>query len=476
VSSVHSDRREIKRRIQWYAENLAISYFTKSNSSTQMLVRRSNSKDEIDPLSGKVSGASTKRKRRRSRAEGTRSQALVQSSLESLEASDLNVSDMGILPNNSSCDAVAEDWMLQDFQIDMEFADFDVNHPILSSPFDFTTMSPSSKTSNMLCLKSPSPSPGPFNASLGSIPGQTQLGKLITPQIPSMTPPIFPNRSTASRGWGGIPSTIEYQSEKQIIHKLTTINIELSEHIKAIPPMCIHDSISRGVDDCESINLKEHGYHFSLDETFRLIQELIDIYPAVIGTFVNNRPPSVNLRCGNVSNGSASASDVLEQVDGSAQNTLFWKDPRGIDHGTVLLLLSCHVRLSDILDQLYMHIKFCVPHLGTTHDPTKRFNVTSPPLRIGNYQPSPSSSALMQMLLFIQLASQLSNQASVLVSCIRGPQPRNYDMSNCDMQSPHNTAASLSLEAAERVEARANGMARQLVDVRTAILSVGVLG
>jgi hypothetical protein len=375
-----------------------------------------------------------------------------------------------LLPAQTNFDPAGNDWMAnlfegQSFEIDSAFADFpfDISFPAL----DYTALSPlndsSLKNTSIVRLKSP----------------------------PSFNPPLFQNysgkmstKTAASNLWGSTWSawstdidTSNSLSEKDLVHQLSTLNIGLYEHIQTIPSQSIYEPdhpkcTYTGADE----NVLPIYQQYSTDETFKLTQELIDIYPVFIRTFIKCRTSSETSSddwVAQESLGIQQSGAIVSSSEELARQNLV--DKRGssscrasdVDHSSVLLLLSCHVRLIDIYDELFKHIEHCMAQGGMPKNAAQaRIAVTS--LKIGSYQPPPAAAVPMQMLLLVQLASQLANSASDLTMHIREHVPST-------IISPRDETAMLSLVTADKVTERAANMSARLTEVRTQLLGSGFL-
>jgi hypothetical protein len=77
------------------------------------------------------------------------------------------------------------------------------------------------------------------------------------------------------------------------------------------------------------------------------------------------------------------------------------------------LLLTCHMRVVDVLDHLLMHATSCAK--ATLASPNiKEPQLHIPELRVGNFIVSPTSSSSMQAVLLIHIASVLVDRSKQL--------------------------------------------------------------
>jgi hypothetical protein len=286
---------------------------------------------------------------------------------------------------------------------------------------------------------------------------------------PPVVPPRFPpKQSVPECAVNNLISTVHPKSEKHLVHQLSQLSVNLYGHIATIPPQSIHDTLPDGARP-------EAHTGYSVDQTFQLTQDLIDIYPVFIDTFLKKSSPE------------SSASDKSFDTPNTQSSTTY-EDliclpsplhvaakparPTSHDHASVLLLLSCHIRIIDIYDEIFVHMARCAEdNMGPFEPVSQQCQMYAPPaVKLGNFTPPPSSAVPMMMLLLVQQASQLSENAAELANHLRGPLPEELNG-----QKERDDAAILSLVTAEKVKGRASFMSQQLSAMRTKILSQGFL-
>lgn len=274
--------------------------------------------------------------------------------------------------------------------------------------------------------------------------------------------------------------------EKDVICQLAELSVGLYEHIKSIPPISIHDSLPRFKDtlaageNAPNPQIDPRTYNFKPEDTFSLSQKLVDVYPNIMSIFFPDnmiRPPYMGdgdfdawiLRWRSTND------DLCNERDQRSEIPHF-STPAPIDQSSLLLLLSCHLRLLDIFDKLFEHMHICTDsglgayNVGTPFQP--------PQVRVGSFVAPPSSAIPMQMLLFIQLASQLSEYASVLHSKIRltkhGEGANTEDVEETgkmrDLTPPQD---SVTWTIAESVKRRAKRATEEISRIRGTLLQRG---
>lgn len=264
---------------------------------------------------------------------------------------------------------------------------------------------------------------------------------------------IFVNMPLAI-GWKFQEETLTLDSYSKCIGRLSVLSTELYEHSTTIPSLAIYEPNTPEEELDDAMNPPKI---YRLDETFRVSQEMIDIYPTVLNV-CSPRHQSNKATC---FLGSPSNLDSSKSIS--------------VDHSTILLALSCHLRLIEIFDGLLTHMGICVETQGvscTSYD--KRVILHAPVVKIGNFEPPQASAVPMQMLLIVQLVSQLSNYASELVAKIKAL--RDHEKSIRDGVSDMSQATfALSLAAAENVSEKAKAINKTLAALRNQMLGSGLL-
>ncbi|RFU34973.1 hypothetical protein B7463_g1368, partial [Scytalidium lignicola] len=252
------------------------------------------------------------------------------------------------------------------------------------------------------------------------------------------------------------------------IHQLSTLSIDLYEHEATIPPYSIHDDYSFTKDICDT-------FPYSVDETFRLTQALVDIYPRFMSKFMKTRL-SEQSRAINI--GREKFTETGCGFDKSTRGlTSSHNHPdskkSSVDHPAILLILSCHLRLIEIYEQLFQHMEKCVLDGGIPCGDQSAADGPMQELRIGSYVPPREAAIPMQMLLLIHLAKQLNDHASNLAKQICSEQP----LDDAKDRAFRNKQLTLKLSqmTAETVKIRAGHMQEEISQLRLWILQAGFL-
>jgi hypothetical protein len=251
---------------------------------------------------------------------------------------------------------------------------------------------------------------------------------------------------------------VELESKGDCIRKLSQINIELFEHSNTVPPLSIYDPSSNLED------FLRYRSKYALEDTFRLTQGLIDIYPTFLDAFL--APPTLPSSSHKVS-WSTNIISTDAQFEGSrVTSTPFPGSTTGgikfsLDHSSILFIISCHTRLIAIYEALFDHMRVCFKQGGIAMMPRKVLDI--PHLKIGNYKPSPTSAVSLQMHLLVQFSSQLFNCAADLASEI---DKHDEGTSRADSSGHERDEVLVTRAAAEQVKNAALKMAQDLGAMR----------
>ena len=281
-------------------------------------------------------------------------------------------------------------------------------------------------------------------------PSSSQLVlALQTPQLPVWNGCIEPNS--------------QQRSLTQCIRQLSELSMSLFEHSKTIPPQSIHEPVPENEVYQETMNFRSQTYaSYSTDETFRLTQELIDIYPSFIDLFTKRKVSHPQAR-------GHTTEEALERLGPIAPSL---SNPLHLDHASILLLLSCHLRLVDIYDELFKHSHVCIKQRGVPGTAAQA-QFQMPQLRIGNYVPRSTTAVTMQMLMLFHFATSLSNYAIELDGHIQESEDGYATSESSRSDQGEDGVKALSLVSSKKVKERATAMLQQLAFLREVMLRDG---
>lgn len=266
---------------------------------------------------------------------------------------------------------------------------------------------------------------------------------------------------------------LEPESESNCIRKLSQLGIDLFEHSNTIPPLSMYDSPSTNPEDdpvyvqpqtCQDYS----GYR--VDETFRLTQNLVDIYPTFLNAFLPH-PMSQSSNANPTWSSDRMSNTYFETAQHPTTSSSKASTLQTLDHSSILLILSCHLRLIGIYEALFTHMQLCFKQGGIARTP-QQATLNIPQLKIGDFAPPPSAAVPMQMLLLVQFATRLSNYAADLASEIGEPEEGTPQGESSNGISSNETLA-LTRAVAENVKSRASNMSQELSTMRVLMLQSG---
>lgn len=387
--------------------------------------------------------------------------------MSTLQSSDLTVPSTEPQSCLSLPDILEVDWtsselaLLQDFELDPSFTNMNFDGFTLPQ----NTYSPYDTNQGHYGLKPQSP-----------LRFSSPPVRLYEPEPPSsqlnLISSRFSSKSQTPRfEWGNHINTEHPRSKIHLIRQLGDLSVCLYEHLAKIPPTSIHDQPNNELQDTG----------FSIDNTFKLTQDLIDIYPAFLDTFIrggaisgesNAEPSQANTPLDFTMPDNIVCAESPNHLEKSVHSSISY------DNSSILLLLSCHVRVIEIYDELFKHMRICMDRSVDCPSHRRQAKLKTPPVKIGTFTPPPSSAIPMQMMLLIQFASQLSDNSSELAAHLQVPQSlekfRGFDK-DIDRDGVTNEALMLSWSTAEKVKCRAELMSQQLSAARSEILGNGFL-
>lgn len=323
------------------------------------------------------------------------------------------------------------------------FDDLDLGLENSFPPFDFNTLSP---TSGPFTPKSCAPSfytRAAYPASPDFAP--TTERKSVRPWIMKQVPPekAFSITIPVALNFNFEEEALGLESSNQCVARLSKLSVDLHEHAITVPISGSTDS-DLPTEQCVMQEALQRGYR--LDETFRVTQEMIDVYPSVLN--IASRRQILGSDC----------------VSGTYFGTI-----STMDYATVLLAISCHLRLTAIFETLFYHSRVCIKMRKFQTDPCR-----AAPIKVGSFTPPPSSAVPMQMLLIVHMSTQLSSFADQLVTWIKDDSSTDNIAERSDDDASPNVLR-LSLGAAENVKKKAHGLTENLSKLRNEMLQSGLL-
>jgi hypothetical protein len=303
----------------------------------------------------------------------------------------------------------------------------------------------------------------------------SRASNILFDHAPNLPPPSTRGATGTTTRYGHTFEQLEPESKIDCIRKLSQLGIDLFEHSNSLPPLSIYDTPPDDIEE-DSVYLGAKDYSkYVVEDTFRLTQSLIDLYPTFLNAFLphpTTRYSSENITWSQEGMSNARFQASQHPAPGTASSSQASSRPP-LDLSSILLILACHMRVIDIYEALFQHMKLCLKQQGFTQTPQQAL-LNVPQLTIGSYAPPPSAAVPMQMLLLLQFASQLFNYSTDLASALgesEGVTPHS-DSSNC---SADNDAFAATRAAVENVKSRASNMSQEMGAMRVLMLNSGLL-
>ena len=351
---------------------------------------------------------------------------------------------------------------------DSPFGDLNFESQSVYPPLEFDLSSfpnfrdPGDKMNNFLQFRSPPPT---ISRSLDD--GQFgRSSSLFFDPNPSSCQAAVALHTPPFQIWAG---DVHQRSVKECVRQLSDLSLRLYEHSNTIPPQCVHDPIPENESYMEVMKARTKDYSsYRVDDTFQLTQELVDVYPSFMNIFTPRKTPQASQPSSRPTNVEPEIGTSKGPIASSLSN------PLALDHSSILLLLSCHLRLIEIYDELLKHMKFCIDMRGAACM-NEEASFTAPRLRIGDYYPPDTAAVPMMMLLLLHFAKSLRDYAVELESNIREPYDSGSGSLRPESEKNGSAVAALSQASAEKVKERATSMLQNLSSLRTMLLAEGYL-
>ncbi|CAM1508552.1 Fc.00g054000.m01.CDS01 [Cosmosporella sp. VM-42] len=191
----------------------------------------------------------------------------------------------------------------------------------------------------------------------------------------------------------------------------------------------------------------------TLEQLLQRTQQLVSLYPLIlkhVAQKARTRYP-------------ADEACIIPDCMHRLRQSLETRPQPKLDHAKLNLLLACHLRLLDILDNIINHARLCahvVQSLPNDHEP--QFDI--PEIRIGSFVAPKGSAASMLVSMMIELQTSLTTKCQDLVELI----------SSMSEQAPRE-AQVLGLQC-EALSDRSTATLADLQTLRSHMLMTGLLG
>jgi hypothetical protein len=308
-----------------------------------------------------------------------------------------------------------------------------------------------------------------------SLDEASRTSNTLFDHTPNLPPSTTRGGTGATRRYGHALELLEPEAEIDCIRKLSQLSIDLFEHSNSLPPISIYDTSLDDIEKDPAYLRAKYYCKYAAEDTFRLTESLIDLYPTFLNAFLPHPTTSYSSESTTwLQEGTSNAQFQTSQHPATGTESSSQASCRPpLDHSSIHLILSCHIRVIDIYEALFQHMKLCLEQHGFSQTPQQDL-LSAPQLKIGSYTPPPSAAVPMQMLLLVQFSSQLSNYSIDLASALEeleGMTPRR----NLPNSSAGDDAFAATQASAENVKSRASCMLREMSSIRVLLLNSGLL-
>ncbi|EPE28761.1 Zn2/Cys6 DNA-binding protein [Glarea lozoyensis ATCC 20868] len=237
------------------------------------------------------------------------------------------------------------------------------------------------------------------------------------------------------------------QTPSNLVRQLSELSIELYDCSMKVPPQAIHSKVALSPEAIKRFS------SFSLEEVVCLTQKAINLYPhfliALFGACTKSAGCAMDMSINKPSD--SSVADSNEDQASAIHNTV-------VDHSAILLVLSCHLRLVSIWEQLLLHMSATLkqPSGNCFHALYNTANCAPPNFKLGSYVPPTSITVSMHMLLYSTHFKQLYNFADELSTNLQ------FDCNESIAQSFYSGTGAMSFKAVADVKERTRGISTDL--------------
>jgi hypothetical protein len=236
------------------------------------------------------------------------------------------------------------------------------------------------------------------------------------------------------------------QTPSNLVRQLSELSIELYDCSMKVPPQAIHSKVPMSHEAIRRYS------SFSLEEVVCLTQKTINLYPhfliALFGSCTKLAGCAMDMSINKASD--SPAADPNEDHSSAMHNTV-------VDHSAILLVLSCHLRLVSIWEQLLQHMAVTLKQpSGCFHAIYNTANCAPPNFKLGSYVPPTSITVSMHMLLYSTHFKQLYGFADELSTNLQ------FDCNESIAQSFYSGTGAMSFKAVADVKERTSGISTDL--------------
>ena len=240
-----------------------------------------------------------------------------------------------------------------------------------------------------------------------------------------------------------------------IVQELSDLNVKLYEHASTIPKP----------PEITTEPLSWKGKDFAMDKTFDLSQRMIKllnrIYPTYQESFGNQ---SLKRKL-------SSVDSPTRQDGGSPPGSKRDRATPCLDQGSMLLLLSCYLRLIDTYDSIFGNMQAC---LDRSSRMLPEDYVSLPSVKIGSFSFPPTSA--LQITMVLHFASELLGRLRETTKLVYLPSIGGFQKPESqDKDAAVAPTADISTANLDAVIARQNELIQRIKLLRQSLMALDVI-
>lgn len=260
---------------------------------------------------------------------------------------------------------------------------------------------------------------------------------------------------SSTLGSQGNPANPSASHTLSTVQELSDLNVELYAHSSSIP--------RPPKSTTEPLSWK--GKDFAIDRTFQLSQKMIEVLNRLYPRSLETLPPNRLTPASSTSQSSPSQGEL------TSGNTNQGRTAPYVDQGSLLLILSCYLRLIDTYDNIFGNMQACLDRSSIT---APEDYVNLPNVTVGSFS-FPTTSAL-QITMILHLASQLLDRLREVTGSIRTTSNDDSDPGRArDEDAAGGSAVDITTMTLEAVTSRQNELVRRIKLLRQSLRALDVI-
>jgi hypothetical protein len=211
------------------------------------------------------------------------------------------------------------------------------------------------------------------------------------------------------------------------VKKLSTVMLDLDRiWTTLIPRARLHVPFDWNLPNAKAELADKYSHHKFLEDFFAAAQSLIDVYPTAIRLSLSLCPEDLACEVPDCIH-RLPVPSALQPTDAAVEAR---NSPSTIDLALANMLISCHLRVLDVLDRILSLVLSCLKI--TVNSPNlEEPDFCVPELRVGSFTPTRGSAAFMQAFLIKHLSELLGRGADKLTEAVKLKMADNNEDKEC---------------------------------------------